>query len=261
MNGMTGAIDRERYTPFGISLNNPSVLDDQAGFAGHIKDSATGLNYMQARYYDPVIGRFLSIDPMTMLDMDMNPNYFNRYSYTANDPVNAIDPDGQATFSISLEWWAAGSFGIGGAMEVHFDFDTLDVAWGPQKSWGAGLGASVGLTGQYCKTCSLADVASGKSSSINVDLPGISGEYTWIDDAGDDKTITQGGNHTAVGVGLGLGLGVCFGQNTSHEIPDTFAPGSWDPASSNNGEEENTTFTSGPPPSDWLPSRDDWNYD
>jgi RHS repeat-associated protein len=32
--------------------------DDQGGFTGHIRDKATGLNYMQARYYDPVMGRF-----------------------------------------------------------------------------------------------------------------------------------------------------------------------------------------------------------
>ena len=115
MNGMTGAIDRERYTPFGITLNNPSVLDDQVGFTGHIKErdkidpvnqfllSATGLNpcifyskncTVQARYYDPVMGRFLSIDPVTFLD-EKNPGYFNRYSYTFNDPINMIDPDGE----------------------------------------------------------------------------------------------------------------------------------------------------------------------
>ena len=49
---------------------------------------------MQARYYDPVIGRFLAEDPMNMLSMEMNPGYFNRYMYTMNDPVNAIDPTG-----------------------------------------------------------------------------------------------------------------------------------------------------------------------
>ena len=49
---------------------------------------------MQARYYDPVIGRFLGEDPMTMLDMDMNPGYFNRYAYTMNNPINLVDPTG-----------------------------------------------------------------------------------------------------------------------------------------------------------------------
>jgi len=49
---------------------------------------------MQARYYDPVIGRFLAEDPMNMLSMEMNPGYFNRYMYTMNDPINFIDPTG-----------------------------------------------------------------------------------------------------------------------------------------------------------------------
>jgi len=62
----SGAIAwRERYTPFGEELVGPAANDNLGGFTGHIKDKATGLNYMQARYYDPVIGRFLSIDPVT----------------------------------------------------------------------------------------------------------------------------------------------------------------------------------------------------
>ena len=43
-----------------------------------------------------MIGRFLSIDPVTFLD-NGKPEYFNRYSYTANDPINATDPDGRTT--------------------------------------------------------------------------------------------------------------------------------------------------------------------
>ena len=40
---------------------------------------------MQQRYYDPVIGRFLSVDPVTAYDNgDMR--FFNRYSYAANVP-------------------------------------------------------------------------------------------------------------------------------------------------------------------------------
>ena len=53
---------RERYAPFGEELLNPAANNDNTAYTGHLKDDATGLVYMQARYYDPVIGRFLSTD-------------------------------------------------------------------------------------------------------------------------------------------------------------------------------------------------------
>ena len=91
----TGAIDwRERYSPFGITGDNPTPLNDQAGFTGHIKDAATGLNYMQARYYDSVMGRFLSVDPI-IYSGKVNTGQFNRYTYTWNNPINLFDPDGK----------------------------------------------------------------------------------------------------------------------------------------------------------------------
>ncbi|WP_427452963.1 RHS repeat-associated core domain-containing protein [Litorimonas sp. WD9-15] len=83
------------HTPFGESLLHPDATDDQGDYTGHIRDRKTGLTYMQARYQDPLIGRFLSIDPVTFMDTG-DPRYFNRYAYTANDPVNLIDPTGEA---------------------------------------------------------------------------------------------------------------------------------------------------------------------
>ena len=82
---------REQYTPFGEELQCPAANDNLGGFTGHIKDRATGLNYMQARYYDPVIGRFLSVDPVGFLESGGNPAMFNRYAYVANDPINIKD--------------------------------------------------------------------------------------------------------------------------------------------------------------------------
>ena len=48
---------REQYTPFGEKFISDKKNDDLGGYAGHISDSNTGLTYMQARYYDPVIGK------------------------------------------------------------------------------------------------------------------------------------------------------------------------------------------------------------
>ena len=48
---------------------------------------------MQQRYYDPQIGRFLSVDPVTA--NPANGSNFNRYKYAANNPYRFTDPDGR----------------------------------------------------------------------------------------------------------------------------------------------------------------------
>ncbi|WP_417681995.1 RHS repeat-associated core domain-containing protein [Pseudidiomarina aquimaris] len=84
---------QEAYTPYGEALNDVTANQDLAGFTGHIKDDATGLSYMQARYYDPVIGRFYSNDPIGFRDV----HRFNRYVYANNNPYKFVDPDGKET--------------------------------------------------------------------------------------------------------------------------------------------------------------------
>lgn len=56
-------------------------------------DGATGLTYMQQRYYDQQIGRFLSVDPVGA-DGSSGGN-FNRYKYASNNPFRFTDPDGR----------------------------------------------------------------------------------------------------------------------------------------------------------------------
>lgn len=51
---------------------------------------------MQQRYYDPQIGRFLSVDPVAARE---NGDNFNRYAYAANNPYRFTDPDGRQEMS------------------------------------------------------------------------------------------------------------------------------------------------------------------
>jgi RHS repeat-associated protein len=87
-------IERTVYEPYGAVLNRP--LNNRPGYTGHVEDAVTGLNYMQQRYYDPQLGRFLSNDPVTAYSNgDMR--FFNRYAYAFNNPYGFKDPDGRET--------------------------------------------------------------------------------------------------------------------------------------------------------------------
>jgi len=85
-------IERDRRQSFGQPF--AGSLQKGLGFTGHMEDPGTGLVYMQQRYYDPAIARFLSVDPVGPLD---NPiNHFGRYHYAYNNPYRFTDPDGRA---------------------------------------------------------------------------------------------------------------------------------------------------------------------
>jgi len=91
---------REDYTPFGEARQQPAANDNGESYTGHITDTDTGIVYMQARYYDPAIGRFLSQDPVGFAQG--GPGYFNRYAYVGNNPLNATDPTGEQTVTAQV---------------------------------------------------------------------------------------------------------------------------------------------------------------
>jgi RHS repeat-associated protein len=79
------------YAPYGsIALG---TTPNGPGYTGHVNDPDTGLVYMQARYYDPNTGRFLSVDPAQ--PSAGNSFNFNRYGYANNNPVVNTDPTGK----------------------------------------------------------------------------------------------------------------------------------------------------------------------
>lgn len=100
-------VQTSEYEPYGHQVSGP--LTDGPGYTGHVQDAATGLTYMQQRYYDPLLGRFLSVDPVTAYD-SKDWRHFNRYAYAYNNPYKFTDPDGRCP-------WCVGA-GIGIGLEI-----------------------------------------------------------------------------------------------------------------------------------------------
>ncbi|WP_417657110.1 RHS repeat domain-containing protein [Pseudidiomarina aestuarii] len=74
---------------------DPNAQTDPVGYTGHLRDDTLNLSYMQQRYYDPVIGRFYSNDPLGF--SAESPMMFNRFAYAFNNPLKFVDPDGRSS--------------------------------------------------------------------------------------------------------------------------------------------------------------------
>ena len=61
-------------------------------YRGYYYDTETGYYYLQSRYYDPNVGRFISADDVEYLGADGTPLSYNLYAYCLNDPINFMDP-------------------------------------------------------------------------------------------------------------------------------------------------------------------------
>jgi RHS repeat-associated protein len=76
------------YDSFGNLTASTGTITNPYQYTGREFDSETGLYYYRARYYDPIVGRFLSEDP---IGFDGEANF---YPYVRNNPVIARDPTG-----------------------------------------------------------------------------------------------------------------------------------------------------------------------
>jgi RHS repeat-associated protein len=87
---------------FGVAISStalgiPGTLyDGRIGcrYTGKERDSESGLDYMDARYYGSTMGRFMSPDPILSSGHEEDPQTWNKYAYARNNPLRYTDPTG-----------------------------------------------------------------------------------------------------------------------------------------------------------------------
>ncbi|MBO5419826.1 MAG: hypothetical protein J6A22_07050 [Bacteroidales bacterium] len=160
-------VEENSYDPWG-RLRNPETKEIYSlgtepelmlgrGYTGHEHLTWFGLINMNARLYDPVLGRFLSPDPfIQMPDFTQN---FNRYSYCLNNPLVYVDKNGELVFTTAIIVGICVSAAIGVGIGIYEGYKIAEKKGleGSAKTWtiiGGGLiggvaGGASALVGAY----------------------------------------------------------------------------------------------------------------
>ncbi len=112
-------VSSKDYEPYGFMMDYQATANEPAKtFTGKEWDdeASIGLFYFGARFYDPVLGVWVSADPARI--------YENTYLYSGNTPVNLIDPDGRSPWVPILGGLVAAS-----AASAEYGAATGDYGW------------------------------------------------------------------------------------------------------------------------------------
>src|SRR6185312_16463378 len=94
-----------RFYPYGDEIGGfTATSNDREKFGTYVRDSMSGLDYAQERYYDSARGRFNTAD--TAVPDAKDPGSWNQYAYVGGDPINRLDPHGTCYVSpqMGFQW-------------------------------------------------------------------------------------------------------------------------------------------------------------
>jgi RHS repeat-associated protein len=112
--GSLGGVRRHDFAPFGEELFAGAAIRSESNgysgdsvrqkFDGYERDSETGLDFAEARYFGSIMGRFTSPDDFHNDSDVSDPQSWNKYAFVRNNPLRFIDPTGKkATVAIRYD--------------------------------------------------------------------------------------------------------------------------------------------------------------
>lgn len=143
-------VGKYSYTAFGeciVKVNEGGIAEkNPIRYRGYYYDEEMSLYYLKSRYYDPVTGRFITIDDISYIDPETI-NGLNLYAYCGNNPVMNIDPNGRFLFSflasLAIAALIGACVGVVGTLLSDVVTSALNGNW-QFSSWETYLGSAIG---------------------------------------------------------------------------------------------------------------------
>ncbi len=179
-------------------------------YRGYYYDTETGLYYLQSRYYDPQVGRFISADAFASTGQGVIG--FNMYAYCGNNPVMFVDECGQL-FGLAIGTIIGAA--IGGAIAgAIINTVSYIVSCGINETPVTGAGVlSAAATGAFTGAVAAVGGAAGGTVAVvaSVVVGVVSGTVT--------AAKTEGATWQRVGAGIVAGIISGFGTYLGTKIP------------------------------------------
>lgn len=223
---------RARYRPFGdrdqLASDYAMSLANPVWFGGHAHDDKTGLTYMQARFYSPALGRFVTTDPAPF--DTSRPDVFNRYAYARNNPYRYVDPDGRESVLFTLKGSVVTGAGASTATGIYVTFPAGDDA---RLDAGLITTAAIAAGADISATANLSILRGGRAelegpqiaTGATLPLTGVAGPAVDVEYMLDPETGDSLGSSIGVGVAALPSATASVGASfVSFSIRDTFFP-------------------------------------
>jgi RHS repeat-associated protein len=188
--------------------------------------------YMQARYYDPVIGRFYSNDPVDVLGHMQRGNSiahgFNRYGYANNNPYKYVDPDGEFVWFVAaavVAYAAYEGYQEGGAKGAVAEASGYNDAVDSINSISEGdfSGAAVSMAAAFIKPVkALKTLSKSQIKNKNIDAEQFKADQVGSKEAAKfNMAVDKDGNVSLVPVKKGASEPIPTNQNLK-EVEDQY---------------------------------------